>query len=149
MDKNILREELRNSLNEFYHSKVTTSIIEFFQGEGAVLLCLKHAEGPMNPSTISKKVGITRARVANILNALKQKGLISLEQDENDRRKSFVSLTEKGIQEIIEGANAMELYTDNLFLNIGEEKIKTLIDIVKTVNDTFKRWAREKEEADQ
>lgn len=143
MDKIKLREELRLSLNEFYHSKITNTFIEIFQGEGAVLLCLKHCPGPVNPSVISDIVGLSRARVTNIINSLRQKGLVSLEQDENDRRKSNVMLTDKGVQFTIEGANTLEFYVGTLFNAIGEEKILILIDIIKTVNDTFRRWERE------
>lgn len=143
MDKRDLRDELRASLSEFYHSKVTNSFIEFFQGEGAVLICLQHSNGPIYPSTISDLVNLSRARVTNIINSLRQKGLVNLEQDENDRRKSLVTLTEKGINFVINGANTLELYMDTLFNAIGEEKMTILIDIVKTVNDTFARWERE------
>ena len=143
MDKRNLREELRYSLNEFYHSKTTSWFIEFFQGEGAVLICLQHSEGPIYPSTISEKVGLSRARVTNIINSLRQKGLVNLEQDETDRRKSIVTLTEKGEKLVIEGACALELYMDSLFNAIGEEKMTILVEIVNTVNDTFRRWERE------
>ena len=149
MDKQKIENELTLYLNELYHSKVTSAFIDFIQGEGAVLLCLKHHEGPIYPSSISSLVGLSRARVTNIINSLRLKGLVDLEQDEADRRKTHVMLTEKGEQFVIEGANNIELYADSLFNAIGEEKILILIDIIKTVNDTFKRWEREAENQDE
>lgn len=149
MRKDDLLEALKFNLSEFYHSKVTAHLMEVFQGEGAVLLCLQHNPGGINPSQISEMVSISRARVTNILNSLKQKELVSLELDEDDRRKTLASLTEKGSQSVIEGANKIELYMDSLLHEIGEEKIATLVDIVKTVNDTFKRWEREASEIDE
>ena len=149
MDRDNLQNELRLNLNELYHSKVTSAFIDFIQGEGAVLLCLKHNGGPICPSAISEMVCLSRARVTNIINSLKQKELVVIEHDENDRRKTHVMLTEKGIQFVIEGANHIEMYVDSLFDAIGEEKILTLIDVVKTVNDTFKRWEREAENKDE
>ena len=149
MDKENLCNELRLNLDELYHSKVTSAFIDFIQGEGAVLLCLKHSSGHMCPSAISDLVGLTRSRVTNIINSLRQKGLVDLEHDENDRRKTHVMLTEKGDQIVIDGANNIEQYVDSLFNAIGEEKMLTLIDIIKTVNDTFKRWEREAENKDE
>lgn len=65
-------------------------------GEAPVLQYLASAEEGKTPSEIAKKLSFSRARMSHILDALETKGYIERRQDERDRRRVIVSISEEG-----------------------------------------------------
>ena len=63
-------------------------------GETPVLQYLSSADGDVIPSKIAKKLGLSRARMSHILDALETKGYVMRRTDPSDRRRVLVSITE-------------------------------------------------------
>ncbi|MCL1948676.1 MAG: MarR family transcriptional regulator [Turicibacter sp.] len=72
---------------------------DYMQGEYFVLNCLQRRGCAILPGQISKEMNVTSARIAQTLNNLEKKQLITRQIDPQDRRKILVSLTENGRQE--------------------------------------------------
>lgn len=53
-------------------------------------------KGPLTPSQLAEASMVSSARIANILRALEEKGLVTREHSDRDRRMVQVSLTERG-----------------------------------------------------
>ena len=96
MDKTQLRDGLMRELRRMTKLDIIAGLREFVEGEIAALYCLNEAEGALAPSQLSEELKVSRARTANILRSLRNKGLIAMEIDDDDRRKMQVGLTEKG-----------------------------------------------------
>lgn len=47
-------------------------------------------------SQLAKSFKVSRANITNLLNVLREKGLITQREDEDDRRRKFFELTEEG-----------------------------------------------------
>ena len=67
-------------------------------GESPVLQYLSDNPEEFNPSTLADKLGYTRPRMTRILDALVAKGYVSRRNDDRDRRKVLVRVTEEGIE---------------------------------------------------
>ncbi|AEB06183.1 transcriptional regulator, MarR family [Coriobacterium glomerans PW2] len=65
-------------------------------GEAPVLQYLVNAKGDIIPSELAGRLGYTRGRMSHILDALESKGYIRRVQDERDRRRVIVSISDEG-----------------------------------------------------
>lgn len=100
------------------------------QGEPLVLVYLyKNAGTLIVPSDIARYIGASTApRVANILNNLEEKGMISREISREDRRKILVFLTDKGRKETKERRTRTITRISNVFEAMGEERTQQFIE---------------------
>ena len=99
------------------------------QGEPLVLVYLYKNSGTLIvPSDIARYIGASTARVANILNNLEEKGLISREISREDRRKILVFLTDKGRKETKERRTRTITRISNVFEAMGEERTQQFIE---------------------
>ncbi|MED9786883.1 MAG: transcriptional regulator, partial [Latilactobacillus curvatus] len=73
-------------------------------------------------------IGASTARVANILNNLEEKGMISREISREDRRKILVFLTDKGRKETKERRTRTITRISNVFEAMGEERTQQFIE---------------------
>ncbi|WP_163536159.1 MarR family transcriptional regulator [Gracilibacillus sp. YIM 98692] len=61
-----------------------------------ILHIVEH-EGPIKMSDISKKLGINKSNLSPLVHKLLEKQLISRVKDEQDRRVSYIQMTEEGM----------------------------------------------------
>ena len=88
IDKKI-SEKLEKRANETARKR------EFTFSQGKVLLYLHKCEGEANMKDIERFLDCSHATVSGLVSRLEEKGLVSLEQNESDRRAKIVKLTEK------------------------------------------------------
>jgi len=138
MDRNNLRDNIDDVLSEMFKVHFVNRYLKFIEGEGAVLYCLaKNPEGII-PSKISEILQVSRARVTNILNTLKNKNLIELYQDSEDRRKTYIIMTEKGNNLISNLINERINLFDLLIEKLGEDKMEAFYELLTVTLATFK-----------
>lgn len=143
MDKELLREEIENVMLALTKSESLNLILSFLEGEGAVLVYLVHQPEGVMPSVISESLCLSRARITNILNSLRQKELVELENDAKDRRRILAKLTEKGFMYISEKALAKESVFDMLYEKLGEEKLKAYLELLQSFKEILEKADRE------
>ena len=91
----------------------------------AVLMVLGQL-APINSCLLSNFMTINPGTISQYVHSLVKKGLVEKKQDENDRRKWWLSLTKNGLviyEETIEEAVA---YTKNFISALNEKEQKTL-----------------------
>lgn len=88
----VIFEELKNNTQV----SLDEMLSEFSKGEIGVLGYLAFDENNVPSGTLSKKLSVTTPRIARILNSLENKGYIKRDNDNNDKRKSLVTITPKG-----------------------------------------------------
>lgn len=69
---------------------------EFNRGEIGVLGYLAFEKDEATAGELSEKLNVTTARVAKILNSLEAKGYIKRTEDNQDKRKTLVVITQNG-----------------------------------------------------
>lgn len=90
-------KDFLDALSSVYYDKQTSRLSEYLRGECRLLFYLdQNTEAKVQPGELAEKLGITTARVASILRSLESKGMIKRQVFEEDKRKVFVNITEKG-----------------------------------------------------
>lgn len=87
-------------------------------------------------SWLVKKSHVPAPAVSRTLRTLEQKGFIERTVDKEDRRNTFVSLTEVGFSINREIDNIMEGFADAVFGNMGEETMQKMNGYLKQFLET-------------
>ena len=123
---------------------LTPVMVNSTRGETATLMTLSRAGAPMTPGQLGEHARVSSARVANILRALEEKGLVTRTHSAADRRSVEVSLTDAGRAEA-ERIRAERTKTVARYLSeLGTDDATQLLRIVgRTVDILRDRAARE------
>ncbi|MGL6201701.1 MAG: MarR family winged helix-turn-helix transcriptional regulator [Lachnospiraceae bacterium] len=96
MDYTELALELHDNMQSLRTERSQRQINESMHGEAFVLHYIAcHGEAVL-PSEISDEMNVSSARIAQTLNSMENKGLITRQIDVNDRRKILVNITREG-----------------------------------------------------
>lgn len=110
-----------NSVDPFEHFQ------QFSKGEAFVLFHLMSQNTAVSPTSISKAMSISTARITAVLGNLESKGLIAREINRKDRRKIFVSITEEGKKLTSQKRSGLIMHLGKIFEQMGEDDTKTFI----------------------
>ncbi len=136
MDKKSLRRELMHELWRMNKMHLIVTLQEFVEGETATLAYLNDVAQPkITPSMISDNLRISRARAANILRSLRGKGFVRMDIAEDDRRKMYVFITDKGKKHLSDKQQFLTDYFDLYVEVLGEEDTKELIRLIRKTAD--------------
>lgn len=92
-----LTKEMIRLLDEHPRAARDNRFSAIMCGEMAVMRLLHSgAKQKMTAGELSSRLGMTTSRVAAVLSSLEKKGLLERENDEIDRRRVLVSLTQAG-----------------------------------------------------
>ncbi len=136
MDKKELRDGLIRELWRMTKMDIIGHLQEFVEGETAALWYLNTCGyDRVTPSQISDNLQVSRARAANILRALREKGYVEMEIASDDRRKMDVMLTDSGRCALQEKYDFLLKYFDLYVEVLGEEDILDLTRLLKKTVD--------------
>lgn len=103
------------------------------QGESGVLLYLLNSNSNVSQSELSENLGVTMPRIVALINTLQKKELIEKNLDSNDKRKSIISITNKGKDNIIKKKKDAIKFIENVIKELDEQEIEQYIDISKKI----------------
>lgn len=95
-------------------------------------------ESNINPSMLSNHCGISRSAITQTLNSLEKKGFVKRILDDNDRRRFKVEITKKGMDIEREAYKNTKNNLNKIISNLGEEKAKELISLLKQTLEIIK-----------
>ena len=93
------------------------------------LMILGRCEEPPNLNQLAEKCGITRQSTKQLIDKLVEKGYVTLEKDDIDKRNMLIVITKKGRNW---GANNLErnmTFVSELYSDISERDIKTFAKV--------------------
>jgi len=114
------------------------------RGETAVLLFLSHRRGGpgrpetdacLTPGVLAAALGLSSARVANILKSLERKGRVERLHDTVDRRRVLVRLTPAGQKEVRRRGEEMLASTTCLLTALGPEDGRAAVRILGRIRE--------------
>lgn len=116
--------------------KVMTPIREMLADSGITeqqwrILRVLEEFGPQDASTLAERACLLLPSQTRIVQTLLEKGLVTRQADENDRRKQTVAITDAGcaiIEEKLDDARAIAVRIEEI---IGKEKLAQLLDILE------------------
>ncbi len=86
-------------------------------------------------SMISNKMHMNNTAVSRCLKTLETDGLIQRTVNTNDRRVTYVSLTDKGHKKLAEAQQAEEEFKDAVFSQIDEAQIEQMVELLNKIYD--------------
>lgn len=133
MNYNEKAEEIFNSLTnrKKFVDKMSSNIS---QGESGVLLYLLNNDS-VSQSELSEKLNITMPRVAAIINTLQDKMLVIKKTDPNDKRKTIITITEKGKKDILQKRKNAIIFIESIIKELTDEEIMQYISINKKIEE--------------
>jgi DNA-binding MarR family transcriptional regulator len=102
---------------------------------------IKSTKNPVLASELAEAFNVSRPNITNLINSLIEKGLVKQLEDAKDRRKKFLTLTEKG-EEVLEAIQPIRKKANNRLLEHlnNEEKshfYNKLMDCLNVLNSDF------------
>ncbi|MDR1185345.1 MAG: MarR family transcriptional regulator [Coriobacteriales bacterium] len=108
-------------------------------GEFFLLKILSLYDGPVHPSELQRRSCTSSARVTAILGALEKKGWVARENDEQDRRRVLVSLTEGGQEQARRAIEEMNTKLKAVFNELGEHDTGEFVRILARLLEIFSK----------
>ena len=131
MERKILLDLLQKCGHFLHHQKGKKF------GQYRILLMLKK-----NPSLAQKELlnhlHIQAGSLSEILLKMEMQGLLERTKAENDKRKTVVHLTQKGLAKVEELMKEYEQENENLFSSLNDEECKILFELLKKLYVSWK-----------
>ncbi len=137
MEYTALAEKMLSVRARLSHLPVGETISDACGGEFFALSLLLLGGEPSCPSELSRRMGVSSARIAALLKHLEQKGFILRCSDEHDERRVNVSLTERG-RELINERRRMAIDRVAAALrSLGEADAKEYVRLQQKMLDAL------------
>lgn len=120
------------------HTKYDKAQSKLEQGTAFALNYLYMQEKGRHPKDISDSLGVSRARIAALLNHMEEQGLIRRDNDTEDNRRIIVTLTEHGRKKIQDMRKQVLFETAKMLEAIGPEDVQEYIRISEKILNTAK-----------
>ncbi len=105
-------------------------INDAIHGEHMMLGLVYHSEG-IAPGELAVKMNASTAYIAKLLRNLEEKGLIIRTTDPSDRRRTLITLTEKGRKQSEEDMSFVHSRTKEMLEYLGDEDAEHFIRILR------------------
>lgn len=103
------------------------------------IICINLCKESPTINELSEVMGSSHQNVKQILLKLEKKGFVTLVQDEKDRRKQRIMITEACREFCEKNDEATQQIIENIFTGIGEEElyitIKTIVSMERNLNE--------------
>lgn len=100
---------------------------------GYVLLTIDPVNG--TPSTsLGPMMGMEPRSLTRVLRTLEERGLIKRKQDEQDKRKVHICLTEEGLDRRQKSREAVIGFNETLRDHLNEKELKTFLKTISKIN---------------
>lgn len=126
---NFILSTLSSSRPEVFFKKISATDA----GIGMVLKILQGSSEPVCAGEISKKMNVSTARVASLLNKMTSRGLIERQPHPKDKRITIVVLTEKGKGACAEIEDGVYSLVSSLIDELGMEKLLQFTELSKEI----------------
>jgi DNA-binding MarR family transcriptional regulator len=134
-----LVRRVQQTANAIFAEEVTEGALT--PPQHALLVALEEVPGA-DQITLSRMVGIDRSTVADVVNRLRRRGLVSRSRDDRDARRNTVRLTERGLALVQNLRPAIERAQLRLIapLDDGErsELVRLLTKLATAHDDSFR-----------
>ena len=99
------------------------------RGEPMALIVLHHHAEGMTAGDLAEATHVSTARMAALLNGLEERGFVARAKDDEDRRRTMVTLTEAGKQQVSDLSARRTAHTVAVLRELGAEDAQELVRI--------------------
>ncbi len=125
------------AVGDMFYDEITCK--QFF-----LIACMNlYQEEPPTANELAKTMGTSRQNVKEILLSLEKKEMIYFGQDEKDKRKRPVYLTEKTKRMAEKYVQKETEFMERLYAGISEEEAKMVYGVISKIEDNLKNMEEE------
>lgn len=124
-------EELYNVLAQVLNRPGNRKFFDCIRGEYGVLSYLASNENPVNAGTLKEKLHVVPGRMTDILTVLENKGFITRQKSDEDKRIVNVYITDSGREEALRTREIIHKDYEGLFKVLSYEDTKELVRLLK------------------
>ncbi|WP_372886799.1 homoprotocatechuate degradation operon regulator HpaR [Shimia sp.] len=92
-------------------------------------------EGPMDPTSIADRAVLLLPSLTRILQKLEDKGYVTRERDDTDRRRQIIRATEAGRDVIMANLDTSRRILGEMREKLGDDKHEVLIDLLNELTE--------------
>lgn len=124
-------------------SKFSRNYMELKKGlpirpsEMGVLNILAAVPGPHSSVMLAELLGVSKPMITAYLNSLSEKGYITKEQSQEDKRVYYVLLTQKALQLVEDAKRDTNEQLMRLVAEMGQEEFDTLVKLTQKANQVL------------
>lgn len=136
MSEDSIQDVFLHILNEFAKTNINTALHNITQGEFLILsIVKKHGDymesrhNSINVTRLAERLDASTAAVSRTLRRLEENGYLERITDKNNRRHTYVKLTDAGQQVLDEESRHIGQLAARVFKRMGNEKMKNLMEL--------------------
>ena len=99
------------------------------RGEPMVLIALRHHADGMTAGDLAEAAHVSTARIATLLNGLEERGLVTRAKDDEDRRRTVVTITEAGTEAVSKLSARRTAHVVAILRELGADDARELVRI--------------------
>lgn len=128
---------LSNRLREYYGKQIKDRFSEytFSPSEISILILLQNNTSITTSTQLRVVLGVSKALVSRSVTSLAQKGLITMKKVSENRRISYIELTEEAIPILEKISIEIDKINQVLFKDIPTKDIQCMIDTMNKMNE--------------
>lgn len=137
-----LYTEFFTTLTMFRKLRFGDMLADMTKNDGMTLMAIAHFEelngGVLTVSELAERIHAKSSAVSRTLKSLEDAGLVERTVNKNDRRNTYVTLTEKGMDRRNEVSREMDDFGQAVFRQMGEEDMQKLNAYLKELYEITK-----------
>lgn len=154
MNEKNLKEEFMRVSHRMRKLNMSHIFSDVSQGEFFALEMLRKCQkrtgdGGIIVSDLAKSLRVSSPAASRMLRNMEEKGLIRREVDKNNRRNTYVYLTDKGLESREMAAKAMDDFTERVMKRMGDENVEMLISLIQKMTSIMEEELAEKGKGDK
>ena len=130
MDYDKMADELLTLAAKHRANDLNRHINDAIHGEHMILGLVYHSEG-IAPGELAVKMNASTAYIAKLLRNMEEKGLLIRTTDPSDRRRTLITLTEKGRKKSEQDISFIHNRIKEMHEYLGEEDAENFIRILR------------------
>ena len=134
MDSREKAEEFLNLMFEKNKKCLVEKTKDLSQGEKGCLFYLTFVENDISASRLSEVLNVSMPRIVSLINTLETKGLIIKNCDQNDKRKTIITITDFGKKIVLDKKEEVISKLSNIIDALGENEFNEYIRLTKKIN---------------
>ena len=130
MDYDKMADELLTLAAKYRANDLNRHINDAIHGEHMIMGLVYHSEG-IAPGELAVKMNASTAYIAKLLRNMEEKGLLIRTTDPSDRRRTLITLTEKGREKSKHDISFIHNRVKDMLEYLGEEDAENFIRILR------------------
>lgn len=129
----------KNNMIKFIENEISkNNMDDIIPSHGNILTALYESDKKLTMKEISKKIGKDKSTVTSLINKLIDLGYVVKEKSTEDKRVTFISLTNKAIKIREKYDKVCKAVNSTAYQDFSCEEKKELLRLLKKLNTNFK-----------